>query len=213
MNKVISEDVKSDEQEELKEITLKDTKHGKLSMNNYMAYYTLKIRKSREGIISCLKKIQIEREELSKLEKRESEIKKELKELHVYVSNAGKHNKMLDMVLNKEKDRSQIFDAQMIILRRNKHKMLKLQETVREEMNFMNCSTDKMKDRKNESLKKYDKVVVNKHKLNDDNEKLKKEIICLQDHLQNYPNYKVIKNQIQSLATNRKQYNPNSKYL
>lgn len=209
MSKVISEDVKSDEQEELKEITLKDTKNGILSMNNYIAHYTLKIRKSREGIISCLKKIQIETEELSKLEKRESEIKKELKELHVYVINAGKHNKMLDMVLNKEKDRSQIFDAQMIILRRNKHKMLKLQETVREEMNFMNCSTDKMKDRKNESLKKYDKVVINKHKLNDDNKKLKKEIICLQDHLQNYPSYKVIKNQIQSLAMNRKQYNPN----
>lgn len=204
MSKVISEIEKIDENEEPKELSLKEIQHVALSMNTLIAHYNLKFRISREGIINCLKKIHIETEELSKLQKKDSILKEELKELRIYIRNVGKHNKMLDMVLNREKCRSQLFDTHIIILRRNKNKMLKLQEIAREEINFMNNATDKMKDKKNESLKKYYKAVVNKHKLKDESKKLKTEMISLKGDLQNCSDYKVLKDQIQDIAVNMK---------
>lgn len=206
MNETGSRDGKGNELERAYTISLKEPNYLTYAANDSITYFLLKFRKYREGVIHYLRRIRIETDEMLRLRSKKEAMETEIKKLRVNIRKTKKKNRKLEKNIKREIEQLHLLHSNIVLLRNNKYKLLKLQETAINEIQFMSIGIHSMMGRKQEIANQYYEVVLDKDKVKLENESLKKKITDLKSDEKKYrKGYNDLKKMIKTVTHTVKQ--------
>ncbi|SBS80240.1 conserved Plasmodium protein, unknown function [Plasmodium ovale] len=189
----------------IESINLKEVKEASASMNNYTNFISLKLKKSREGIIYSIHRKKHLEDVTKKLNKELSEGNKELRKLEKGIKKLDKDNSNVQNNIITEMNKNNAYKSRLFILKKNKIRITKAQDIIDKDINYMQTRINMMKENVDENSKKYYKLVHNNDKMHKEMERFKKDRKNLQLHLKNTKrNHQVLKNKMQNFVLNLK---------
>ncbi|SBT31179.1 conserved Plasmodium protein, unknown function [Plasmodium ovale wallikeri] len=189
----------------IESINLKEVKEASASMNNYTNFISLKLKKSREGIIYSIHRKKHLEDVTKKLNKELLEGNKELQKLEKGIKKLDKDNSNVQNNIITEMNKNNAYKSRLFILKKNKIRITKAQDIIDKDINYMQTRINMMKENVDENSKKYYKLVNNNDKMHKEMERFKKDRRNLQLHLKNTKrNHQVLKNKMQNFVLNLK---------
>lgn len=188
----------------IKTITLKEGKNTpSVSVKNYTKFIAHKLRKNRDGIISC--KDQIRNLELltRRMHSELSDGNRELKKLKKNIVKSDMLNGQLELDIMTQMRRNNAHKSRISLLKKKKMSINKAKGIISSDIDYMETRVTLMKHNVEESEKKYYKLVGAKDKLHNEMVKFKKDRRDLQHHLKHTKkNHDLLKNQMQNFVVN-----------
>ncbi|CRG98590.1 conserved Plasmodium protein, unknown function [Plasmodium relictum] len=189
--------------EKIDSINLKEVKDASVSMNYYTNFLSVKFKKNREGIIYSIQRIKYLEGILKKLNKELSEGNKELEKLEKCISDSDKINSQLEKEIKEEINKGNMYKSRASLLKKNKMRIIKAQDIIEKDINYMETRINMMKEYVDMNRKKFHKAVNDKDKMHEEMEKFKKERKFLQHHLKNTrKDHELLKNKMQNFVLN-----------
>ncbi|KJP87040.1 hypothetical protein AK88_03324 [Plasmodium fragile] len=188
----------------MKAINLKEAKSPpSLSVKNYTKSIAHKLKKNREGIISCKEQIRNLEVLTRRMHRELSDGNKELKKLKKNIEKSDVLNAQLELNIMTQMKRNNAHNSMISLLKKKKIGINKTKGIIDSDINYMETRITMMKNNVEESEKKYYKLVGAKDKLHNEMLKFKKDRRDLQNHLNHTKrNHNLLKNQMQNFIVN-----------
>ncbi|CAA9986512.1 conserved Plasmodium protein, unknown function [Plasmodium knowlesi strain H] len=185
-------------------IKLKDGKSPpSVSVKNYTKIIAHKLRKNREGIISCKEQIRNLEFLTNRMHTELSHGNKELKKLKKNIIKSDMLNAQLELNIMTQMRKNNSHTSRISFLKKKKMNINKEKGIIDSDINYMETRVTMIKQNVEENEKKYYKLIGAKDKLHNEMLKFKKDRKDLQHHLNHTKrNHDLLKNQMQNFIVN-----------
>ncbi|EDL43591.1 hypothetical protein, conserved [Plasmodium vivax] len=183
-------------------LTLKEAKGApSVSVRNYTKFIAHKLRKNREGIISCKEQIRNLESLTRRMHSELSDGNKELKKLKKNIVQSDVLNAQLELNIISQMKRNNAHKSRISLLKKKKKDINKAKGIINSDIDYMQTRVPMIRHNVQESEEKYYKLIGAKDKLHSEMLKFKRDRRDLEHHLTHTKrSHDLLKSQMQNFV-------------